>query len=127
MRLITLFAVLAFGFSLSACSTSSDSPVLISAREGKAMLDADDEVILVDVRTLEEYQEAHIPGAILLPLSDLAVDAASALPDKDAKIILYCRSGNRSAQAATILDGLGYTKVYDMGGIIDWPYETTTA
>ncbi len=123
MRLTTLFFTFMFGFSLFACSSAS--PSVISAREGKAMLDGDDEVILVDVRTLEEYQGEHIPGAILIPLSDLAADAETLLPDRDAKIIVYCRSGNRSAQAATILDGLGYTRIYDMGGIIDWPYETT--
>jgi len=125
MRLLTILSIMTFGFSLFACSAASESPSVITAREGKRMLDADDAVILVDVRTLEEFQEEHIPGAILLPLSDLAADAASVLPDLDAKIIVYCRSGNRSAQAATILDGLGYTHIYDMGGIIDWPYETT--
>jgi len=125
MRLTTLFFTILFGFSLFACSSASVSPSVISAREGKALLDGDDEVILVDVRTLEEYQEEHIPGAILIPLSDLAADADALLPDLDAKIIVYCRSGNRSAQAATLLDGLGYTRIYDMGGIIDWPYETT--
>jgi len=80
--------------------------------------------ILVDVRTIEEFQTAHIPGALLLPLPELRELAESELPDKTARIFLYCRSGRRSAEAANLLVSLGYTNVYDFGGIENWPFET---
>jgi rhodanese-related sulfurtransferase len=82
------------------------------------------DIILLDVRTEGEYKAEHIPGATLLPVDSLTEEAASVIPDKDAVYIVYCRSGNRSATAALMLIDLGYTKVYDMGGIIDWPYAT---
>lgn len=88
------------------------------------MLLNDPSVILLDVRTLPEYQEIRIPNALLIPLDSLRASAGEELTDKDAKIIIYCRSGNRSKQAADILIEMGYTDIYDMGGIIDWPYET---
>jgi len=119
--LAALFAAL----GLAGCAGGA-SPRTITPAEAKAMLDGDETVILVDVRTAEEYDAEHIPGAILLPLDDLEADAGSVLPDKDAIIIVYCRSGNRSGQAAALLDQLGYTHVNDLGGIIDWPYATVT-
>ena len=83
-------------------------------------------VILVDVRTEEEYAQAHIPGAILLPVDDLQSKAASFLPDKAATIIVYCRTGVRSTTAAKELTGMGYTNVLNLGGIQSWPYETAS-
>ncbi len=100
---------------------------LITADEAKKRLDSDESIILLDVRTEEEYREKHIPGSLLLPLSDLEDKAESEIPDKDATLFVYCRSGNRSATASKILVNLGYTKVYDLGGIIDWPYDTESA
>ncbi|MCL2094835.1 rhodanese-like domain-containing protein [Candidatus Saccharibacteria bacterium] len=79
--------------------------------------------ILLDVRTEAEFEEAHLPGATLLPLDDLAVKAPVRLPDQDAYIFVYCRSGYRSEQAALSLVGGGYRNVFDIGGIIDWPFE----
>lgn len=81
-------------------------------------------VVLVDVRTQEEYNEGYIPGAVLLPVDDIQQKAETSLPDKDATIIIYCRSGRRSALAADELFNMGYKRVYDLGGILDWPYET---
>ena len=95
----------------------------ISSAEAKTMMD-DRDVIILDVRTEAEYAEAHIPGAVLLPDSEVGERAAELLPDKDSVILVYCRSGGRSAGAARKLVGMGYTKVYDFGGIIDWPYNT---
>lgn len=97
----------------------------ISPAEAKELL-GDDGAILVDVRTQEEYDEGYIPGAVLLPLDDITQKAQSVLPDKDATIIIYCRSGRRSALAADELLNMGYKTVYDLGGIIDWPYEVIT-
>ncbi|PKM70216.1 MAG: rhodanese-like domain-containing protein [Firmicutes bacterium HGW-Firmicutes-19] len=107
---------------LAGCSASSYKK--ITAKQGREMLQSDSSVILLDVRTIGENKEIRIPGSLLIPLDTLKAQAASLLTDKDAKIIIYCRSGNRSKDAADILIGLGYRNIFDMGGIIDWPYET---
>jgi rhodanese-related sulfurtransferase len=96
----------------------------ISPADAKELIGSEG-AVLVDVRTPEEYMEAYIPGAVLLPLDDIAQKAERVLPDKYATIIVYCRSGRRSAIAAEELLDMGYKKIYDLGGIIDWPYETT--
>jgi rhodanese-related sulfurtransferase len=93
----------------------------ISAEEAKEMMDGD--AIVLDVRTQEEYDQGHIEGALLLPLSDIQMGELSLLEDKDQVILVYCRSGNRSETAARLLIDEGYRQVYDFGGIIDWPYE----
>ena len=78
----------------------------------------------VDVREPDEYAVGHIPGAKLLPLGEVMSRAAEVLPDKDAPWLVYCRTGRRSADAVQKLDALGYTNIYDLGGILSWPYET---
>ena len=78
------------------------------------------------VRTKEEYDAGHIAGAILIPNETITTEQPKLLPDLDAEILVYCRSGNRSAQAANKLLAIGYTNVVDFGGIIDWPYEVVT-
>jgi len=88
------------------------------------MLDANSGAILLDVRTEAEFRAQRIPGSILLPVNEVEAKAAAMLPDKNALILVYCRSGNRSRAAATKLISLGYTNVYDFGGIIEWPYAT---
>lgn len=95
----------------------------ISAEEAKQMIDSGQSVFIVDVRTKEEYDQGHIPSAMLLPNTELGKQAAVSLPDKDATILVYCRSGNRSKSASLELLQMGYSKVYDFGGIIDWPYD----
>ena len=99
---------------------------LITAEEGKAIMDAETGYILLDVRSEEEYREAHIPGAVVIPDGELAARAQKELPDKEQKILVYCRSGRRSAASAQALLEMGYTNVFDMGGIINWPYETVS-
>ncbi|HMN13089.1 MAG TPA: rhodanese-like domain-containing protein [Bellilinea sp.] len=76
--------------------------------------------ILIDVRTPEEYQTGHLPGALLLPVDQIAQEIQSVVPDKDTPVMVYCRSGNRSATAAKALDKLGYTVIFDLGGIKDF-------
>ncbi|WP_458862788.1 rhodanese-like domain-containing protein [Acidaminobacterium chupaoyuni] len=98
----------------------------ITAKEAKARMDSGDPVIVVDVRRADEYEAGHIPGAILIPNEEIGTEKPAKLPDTDAEILIYCRSGNRSKQAADKLVAMGYTKVYDFGGIIDWPYDTVT-
>ena len=105
---------------MSAC-TSESSYHKISAQEAKEMMDTQ-EVIIVDVRTQEEYDEGYIENAILIP-NETINEAPSELPDKDAVILVYCRSGNRSKLAAAILVELGYTNVVEFGGINSWPYD----
>ncbi|HRY77613.1 MAG TPA: rhodanese-like domain-containing protein [Candidatus Izemoplasmatales bacterium] len=118
---MTIFA----GTLLAACQPR---PVAekISASKGKTMMEENEDVILVDVRTLEEFAAGHIEGAILLPLASISAQASTVIPDKKAIYIIYCRSGNRSAQAVDLLVEMGYETLYDMGGIIDWPYGTVT-
>ncbi|MDO5112426.1 MAG: rhodanese-like domain-containing protein, partial [Clostridia bacterium] len=96
----------------------------LTPEQAKASMDAGEEYMLVDVRTQEEFDQKHIPGALVLPNEEIGDDAPVLLPDKDATILLYCRSGRRSREAAEKLVAIGYTNVYDFGGIIDWPYET---
>lgn len=96
----------------------------ITAEEAKNRMDSEDTIIILDVRTQEEYEESHIPGAILIPNESIGTQKQELLPDMDQEILVYCRSGNRSAQAAKKLVEAGYTQIYDFGGIMDWPYET---
>ncbi|HAS73237.1 MAG TPA: rhodanese-like domain-containing protein [Clostridiales bacterium UBA8960] len=140
--LIFLSILLLVLLSLSACGqaaetetettteTSTDQkvePVIngskIKPQDAKERLDSNEAIILVDVRTKEEFDETHIPDAILLPLATLKNDAATLLPNLDATYFVYCRSGSRSADAVKIMLDLGYTSVFDLGGIINWPYE----
>ena len=81
-------------------------------------------VIIVDVRTKSEYDEGHIKNAVLIPNETIGTEPPSKLPDKNAIILVYCRSGRRSRDAANKLVKMGYTNVYDFGGIINWKYGT---
>lgn len=96
----------------------------ISQEAAKEIMDTK-ECIILDVRTPEEFAEGHIPGAILIPDYEIAEKAPNILTDKDALILVYCRSGRRSKNAANQLVDMGYTNIKEFGGIIDWPYETT--
>ena len=94
----------------------------ISAQEGKEMIEQGD-IIILDVREQSEYNAGHIENAILLPLGQIESKAEEIIADKEATIIVYCRSGRRSAEAANKLVKLGYKNIYDMGGIIEWQNE----
>lgn len=98
----------------------------ISAEEAKDMMASSADFILLDVRTEEEFSEKRLEGAILIPDYEIGDRAEIELPEKDALILIYCRSGRRSALAAQELILSGYTNVYDFGGIIDWAYETVS-
>jgi len=139
MKKTVLIAVLASCLLLSACGggaggaggeeAEAQTPAswrTISAEEAMQIMSDTPGFILVDVRTEQEYQEAHIEGAILIPSGDIETLAESMLPDKDATILIYCRSGGRSAGAAATLAGMGYTNIYDFGGIMSWPYGTVS-
>ncbi len=97
----------------------------ISAEQAREMI-KEEEVIILDVRTEEEFAEARIEGALLIPDYAIGELAEEKLPDKQATILVYCRSGRRSEDASRELLEMGYENVYDFGGIIDWPYETVS-
>jgi len=99
----------------------------ISAKEAKDLMDHEEGYIIIDAREQDEYDEKHIPGAVLMPYESAAELADELLPDKDQMILIYCRSGRRSKIAAETLAGLGYTDIREFGGIIDWPYETESS
>ena len=95
----------------------------ITAEEAKRIMDSEEGYIILDVRTQEEYDEGHIPGAIVISHEEIEEKAEDVLTDKDQLILVYCRSGRRSKLAAEALVELGYTNIKEFGGIIDWPYE----
>ena len=97
--------------------------VNITALQAKEIMDSEEGFIILDTRTREEYEESHIPGAILIPYDEILEKAEGVLTDKDQLILVYCRSGRRSKLAAQDLVKLGYTNIKEFGGIIDWPYE----
>lgn len=100
--------------------------ISVSAEEAKEYMDKEENYIILDVRTQEEYDAGYIPGAILIPDFEIADRAEKELPDKDQLILVYCRSGNRSKKASAQLVAMGYTNVVEFGGINDWPYEVVT-
>ena len=114
----------ALPFGCVGCSDGgSASYDQISGAEAKALMDSESGYIIIDARTQEEYNQGHIPGAILIPEYEIADRAEKELPDKNQLILVYCRSGRRSKIAAEELVKLGYTNIKEFGGIIDWEYE----
>ena len=95
----------------------------ISGEEAKRLMDTEKDYIIIDARTMEEFNEGHIEGAVLIPEYEIGERAEKELPDKQQLILVYCRSGRRSKIAAQVLADLGYTNVKEFGGIIDWQYE----
>jgi len=107
-------------------SATKNTYLQISAEEAAEIIVTENNYVILDVRTLQEYQEGHIPGAICIPNETIGSEEIAKLPDKDQLILVYCRSGNRSKQAAQKLVQLGYTNVVEFGGIRDWAGETVT-
>ena len=95
----------------------------ITPVDAKKIMDTQDDIYILDVRDPDELDEGYIDGSVLIPLDEVAQKARSLLPDKDKTLLVYCRSGKRSKDAAEILDNLGYKNVYDFGGILDWPFD----
>ena len=95
----------------------------ITAEEAKQIMDNEEGYIILDARTQEEYDQGHIPGAVVISHEEIAEKAENVLTDKEQLILVYCRSGRRSKIAAEALVELGYTNIREFGGIIDWPYE----
>ena len=95
----------------------------ISQAEAKRIMEEETGYLIVDVRTEEEYAEGHIPGAINIPTESITDTKPEQLPDQKQKLLVYCRSGNRSRQASEKLAALGYSNVYEFGGINTWDGE----
>lgn len=136
-QLFLLAAVICFGVAIlkfytalaALTSTVRAEPnkayLTLTPEAAKTRMDENQDAIILDVRTQEEYDGGHIPGAVCFPNEDIRPELP--LPfEKDAEILVYCRSGRRSAEAAGKLADMGYTNVADFGGIQNWPYETTT-
>lgn len=119
--LILLGAII---FCLAGCKNETNKYTQISMDEAIKMMEEETNYIILDVRRADEFAEKHIPDAINVPNESIEDDDIPELKDKDQLILVYCRSGNRSKQAAQKLADIGYTNVYEFGGIIDWPGET---
>ena len=129
-RIVPLMLTLAF--VLTGCSSintdysedSENSYRPISQEEAKEMMDQLADVVILDVREQDEFDSGHIPGAVLLPVGSITEDSAAAvIPETDTTVLVYCRSGNRSKTASDALVKLGYTQIYEFGGINTWPYD----
>ena len=121
-----MLLTLALPFGCVGCSDGGSATYeQIDGAKAKALMDSESRYIIIDARTQEEYDEGHIPGAILIPEYEIADRAEKELPDKNQLILVYCRSGRRSKIAAEELVKLGYTNIKEFGGIIDWQYEIT--
>ncbi len=120
MKIIFLILTLILG----GCASKENTFTVIDAKTAYEMIQENKDIVILDVRTSEEYNTLHIPDAINLELATLESTIETVVPDKNQTVLIYCRSGNRSNQAARLLVKLGYTNIYDFGGINSWPYET---
>ena len=123
--------LLLLSFALTGCAASATLPETntyrqITMQEAVELMEKEENYIILDVRTHEEFAAGHIPGAIVIPNETIGNEEIAQLPDKDQLIMVYCRSGNRSKQASDKLVKLGYTHIAEFGGIIDWPGETVS-
>ena len=125
-RIIPLFLILLVLTGCTAPVQQAAEYRQISMNEAIAMMEEEADYIILDVRTVEEYQEKHIPGAMNIPNETIGDEEIPELPDKGQLILVYCRSGNRSKQAASKLAALGYSNIVEFGGINSWPGETVS-
>ena len=128
-RILSVLLALALCMCLSCCAAEKEEAMgynQIDQEAAKAMMAQDDGHVIVDVRRQDEYDEGHIPGAILIPNETIEDERPEALPDLEQIILIYCRSGNRSKQAASKLAAMGYVNIYEFGGINTWTGEVVT-
>lgn len=125
-KVIPLLLLLLLFTGCGAPTETSSSYQQISMEEAVSMIEKEDSYILLDVRTVEEFEERHIPGAINIPNETIFSEEIPELPDKNQLILVYCRSGNRSKQASQKLAQQGYTNIVEFGGINDWTGETVS-
>lgn len=124
-KLIPLFAALLL---IAGCAAPAQESGYrqVTAEEAIALMEKESGYIILDVRTVQEYSEKHIPKAVNIPNESIGTEEIPALPDKNQLILVYCRSGNRSKQASEKLAALGYTNIVEFGGINSWPGETVS-
>ena len=120
---ILLTMLLAVGCATNTENRQEAVYVNITAQQAKEIMDTQSGYVILDVRAQSEYEEGHIPGAIVIPHDRVKEEAEAILTDKNQLILVYCRSGRRSKLAADDLVALGYTNIKEFGGILDWPYE----
>ena len=127
-RIIPFFLVMLMlsGCGAAASSSGKSGYRQITAKQAAELMETETDYIILDVRTQEEYEDKHIPDAICIPNETIGSAEIPELPDKDQLILVYCRSGNRSKQAAGKLVSLGYTNIVEFGGINSWPGETAS-
>ncbi|MBE6097493.1 MAG: rhodanese-like domain-containing protein [Schwartzia succinivorans] len=128
MKHIMLLAILGAALLLTGCIGGQVKAAYrrVSAEEAQQIMKTESGYRIVDVRTHEEYASGHIPNAICIPNESIGKQPPTELSDKKQLLLIYCRSGRRSKEAANKLVELGYENVVDFGGIIDWPGEKTT-
>lgn len=120
-KLFTLFTTL---LMISACTSDKNTYKQISSSKAQEIIESQSDYIILDVRTIEEYKDTHIKGAVNIPNEIIDESVYELLPNKDQMILVYCRSGNRSKQASEKLVNLGYTNIIEFGGINSWKGET---
>ena len=125
-KTVTDSIVCSYADRVRRAGNQANSYCRISMDEAVAMMKRENGYIILDVRTPEEFAEKHIPNAINVPNENIGTDGISELPDRDQLIMVYCRSGRRSKEAAKKLVKLGYTNIVEFGGIIDWKGETVS-
>lgn len=125
-KYVVILLVVLMILGLTGCENKEMSYKQISMDEAVSMMKTETDYIILDVRTPEEFADKHIPNAINVPNEVIGTEEIAELPDKDQLILVYCRSGNRSKQASEKLVALGYTNVYEFGGINDWTGETVS-
>jgi len=123
---LLMMALLLTGCTAPRPATEANTYRQITMQEAIAMMEKEENYVILDVRTHEEYAAGHIPGAIVIPNETIGTEEIPQLPDKDQLIMVYCRSGNRSRQASDKLVKLGYTSIVEFGGINSWPGETVS-
>ncbi len=122
-RCLLVLSVLVSILLLTFTGCSGSGVKFISQERVQEMLASGEEFTLLDVRTEKEYEDGHIPGSVLLPIEDIREGNVVMLPDRNRKLVLYCRTGRRAEDAAVLLMDMGYSQVYSMGGIVEWTGE----
>ena len=125
-KIIMIFISIILIMGLTGCEDKGMSYNQISMEEAIKIMEEETDYIILDVRTPEEFAEKHIPNAMNIPNETIGSEEIAELPDKNQLILVYCRSGNRSKQASNKLAALGYTNIYEFGGINDWTGETVS-
>ena len=124
--ILLMMTLLLTGYAVPKPATEANTYRRITMQEAVEMMEKEENYMILDVRTHEEFAAGHIPGAIVVPNETIGTEEIAQLPDKEQLIMVYCRSGNRSKQASDKLVKLGYTHIAEFGGIIDWPGEIVT-